>query len=679
MHVAVGAAVCGEALELARHYLGGYALPGGVIELLRHALKRAVAIGDPELTRQHLFDAMTEVTGLPRSVLDDRAGLDTAELRRRFAGRVMGQPEAIECLVDRIAMLKAGLTDPKRPIGVFMFAGQTGTGKTEVARTLAELLFGGADRMIRLDMSELQEPSSLARILGESGNAVEVDALVTRIRKQPFSVVLLDEFEKAHPRVWDLFLQVFDEGRLSDASGALADFRHAIIILTSNIGATQHRSAGLGFATADANFNPDQVVRAISATFRPEFVNRLDRLVVFRPLSRSVMRDILRKELRDVLQRRGFRSREWAVEWEESAIEFLLDKGFTADMGARPVRRAIETYVLAPIAKTIVEHRHPEGDQFLFVRSDGASIRVEFVDPDAPQSAAAPADTRPASLSLTALVQAPSGDEAECQFLLEQVGALAAHVEGKAWGEEKESLLRAMNRTAFWDTQDRHEVLDRIERMDRIEAAAAAARSLAARIEPRKDRGRPLPRQVVCSLAEQLHLVNAALIDLGEKRSSDAYLCVERIAADGRQSTSAEWNVTLSRMYLEWARKRRMRSSVLTDAEDRGFVMAVSGLGAYCILAPEAGLHVLEVPDEKGAFERHTARVRVCPQPVTPERSDEAALQRALHHLNTAGEASTKIVRRYRESPSPLVRDTRTGTRTGRLMQILSGDFDLIG
>ena len=189
--------------------------------------------------------------------------------------------------------------------------------------------------MIRLDMSEFQEPSSVARIVGESGEAREIDSLITRIRKQPFSVVLLDEFEKAHPRVWDLFLQVFDDGRLTDAHGNLADFRYGIIVLTSNLGATQHRAASLGFNPAGGEFSEQQILRVIGDTFRPEFINRLDRVVVFRPLSRMVMREILKKELRNVLQRRGFRNREWAVEWEESALEFLLDKGFTPDMGAQ--------------------------------------------------------------------------------------------------------------------------------------------------------------------------------------------------------------------------------------------------------------------------------------------------------------------------------------------------------
>jgi ATP-dependent Clp protease ATP-binding subunit ClpC len=224
--------------------------PGNVIDLLPHLGRLAARGGQRAMAREDLLVTLSQLTGLPHSVLDEREELDAAGLEAFFAQRVMGQPEAVRCLVDRVAMLKAGLTDPKRPIGVFLFAGPTGTGKTEVAKTLAEHLFGSAERMIRLDMSEFQEPQSLARIVGESGEGADSNALVDRIRKQPFSVVLLDEFEKAHPRVWDVFLQVFDYARLTDAHGNLADFRHSIIILTTNLGAVEHQGGSLGFTLA---------------------------------------------------------------------------------------------------------------------------------------------------------------------------------------------------------------------------------------------------------------------------------------------------------------------------------------------------------------------------------------------------------------------------------------------
>ncbi len=685
--VTVDAGVLREAFTLSRHYLGGTAAPGNLIELLRQA-RALVTRGNAEpraLTREDLLATLAQLTGLPHGVLDERAGLDAPALRTFFSERVMGQPDAVSCLVDRIAMLKAGLTDPLRPIGVFLFAGPTGTGKTEVAKTLAEYLFGSAERMIRLDMSEFQDPASLARILGEGA---DTNALVNRIRKQPFSVVLLDEFEKAHPRVWDLFLQVFDDARLTDAQGNLADFRHSIIILTSNLGGVEHQGGSLGFVSGGAAFSEAQVLRVIAAAFRPEFINRLDRVVVFRPLPRTVMRDILRKELRTVLLRRGFRSREWAVEWEESALEFLLEKGFTRDLGARPLRRAIDQYLLAPLAMTIVEHRFPEGDQFLFVRSDGSGIQVEFVDPDAepqsstPAAAAAPAAPVPQLPALRDLVLGGTGSERERQVLDATLERLEQRLQADAWIAEKNRLLREMNATDFWNSPGRHGVLAEIEQRDSIEAGVETSSSLRRRIAGRAARG-TAPAGLIANLAQQLYLLEQALSDLEQGLGADVFLYVEAVAdEDTEEGPGSAWPERVARMYQQWARKRRMRHALLdqeSPARGKAALLSVSGFGAHGILRREAGLHVLEIPDGEGGFRRRSARVRVAPQPAQPRPPQQSATQAALACLAAEPPAATLIVRRYRELPSPLVRDALAGWRTGRLDQVLDGDFDLMG
>ena len=225
--------------------------------------------------RQELYRECRPLLSTSAAHFWDQQQLDIDSVKQSFRHKVIGQDAAVDCLVERIAMLKAGLTDPDRPVGVFLFAGPTGTGKTEIAKTLAELLFGSPEQMIRLDMSEYQDPDSVWRLLGRNNDKVSTGSLVSRIREEPFSVVLLDEFEKAHQKVWDVFLQVFDDGRLSDTQGEAADFRHAIIILTSNLGATINSEAGVGFTSTKGSFSPDDVMRTENKTFRREFANRL--------------------------------------------------------------------------------------------------------------------------------------------------------------------------------------------------------------------------------------------------------------------------------------------------------------------------------------------------------------------------------------------------------------------
>jgi ATP-dependent Clp protease ATP-binding subunit ClpC len=680
---AASEAVLREAWNLTRQYVAEAAPPGNLFRLVHGALRRrppgALGPDAGPLAADELIAALSAMTGLPATLLDERERLDLAALRSHFEEQVVGQPEAIDCLVERLAMVKAGVTDPRRPLGVFLFVGPTGTGKTELAKALSAFVFGDAARMIRLDMSELAHSDAIGRIVGEPNAGPTHLALVDQVRMQPFSLLLLDEFEKSHPAIWDLFLQVFDDGRLTDRRGRTADFRHAIIIMTSNLGGQIPAGSTVGFTDDSGRFSAASVERAVARAFRKEFLNRIDRVVVFRPLTRDTMREVLKKQLRESFSRRGLRNRQWAVEWDEAALDFLLERGFTVDLGARPLQRAIERYVLAPLAKTIVDHEVPQGDQFLFVHRERDGLSVEFVDPDAPVPVAAgsPLEAR----------EGAAGDETDLAALGARLAALEARVRGTAWRDAQRGELELTGLDAFWTSPDRFAILDRIEYRDRIGHALQSAQSLLSRLRGSGGAGRgrgPAPQ--AARLAQRLLLLETACDDIELGRPHDAFVSVEATSDAGRRPPPEALAFTrrLGEMYRRWAEKRGMRLSELDRAPEGAagyrLVLAVSGLGAHALLAPEDGWHLYEVPAGKGhEFDRWQTRVRVVPQPPEPPHALGIDLaEQARRALAGAPSVTGTIVRHYREQPSPLVRDHVRGYRTGRLDLVEGGDFDRI-
>jgi ATP-dependent Clp protease ATP-binding subunit ClpC len=392
------------AVRLSDRYMRDRRLPDKALDLLDEACARLVIQsnspdqptgedGAPlEVTSQMVTEVLSEWTGIPVSEL-------TANERQRFATmadtlrkRVIGQDHAIEVVADAIKTNRAGLGDPKRPIGVFVFLGPSGVGKTELAKALAEFLFNDEDAMIRLDMSEFHDEHTVARLIGAPPGYKGMEQggqLTEALRRKPYSVVLLDEVEKAAPEVFDIFLQVFDEGRLTDSQGATVDARHAAWIMTSNIG-TGDVGKGLGF-TATPDQLPDYDFH-LKKHFRPEFLNRLDEVVIFRPLTQEALNGILDLQLREMTERLSTQKLTLAL--DESARTLLLREGYDPAYGARPLRRAIQRLLTRPLSTAILEETFCSGDT---IRVVAAGNQLELENMSAATRASTP-DGSPVSV-----------------------------------------------------------------------------------------------------------------------------------------------------------------------------------------------------------------------------------------------------------------------------------------
>jgi len=308
------------------------------------------------------------MSGVPVNKISQKEGQKLLKMKEELNKNIIGQNEAIEKLTKAIQRTRAGLKDPARPIGSFIFLGPTGVGKTEMAKVLARYLFDKEDTLIRIDMSEYMEKFSVSRLVGAPPGYVgyeEGGILTEKVRRKPYSVVLLDEIEKAHPDVFNILLQVLDDGILTDSLGRKIDFRNTIIIMTSNIGARDIRNMGkgIGFSADDAHFDYAQmkstIQDALKKVFNPEFLNRIDDVITFRPLEKAdifKIIDLLSEELFKRIKDIGY-----DFDITKGAKEFLSDKGFDQKYGARPLRRAIQKYVEDPLAEEILGAEHPEG------------------------------------------------------------------------------------------------------------------------------------------------------------------------------------------------------------------------------------------------------------------------------------------------------------------------------
>ena len=349
------------------------------LQAAQEAEKQGFTLLQDKVTAEEIAQVVSRWTGIPVSKMLEGERDKLLQMEAQLHTQVVGQDEAIKVVSDAIRRSRAGLSDPGRPTGSFLFLGPTGVGKTELAKALADFLFDSSDAMVRIDMSEFMEKHSVARLIGAPPGYVgyeEGGYLTEAVRRRPYSVLLLDEVEKAHPDVFNILLQVLDDGRLTDGQGRTVDFRNTVIVMTSNLGSHQIQEM-----SDNSGADPDSpeaytqmkaaVMGVVQAHFRPEFINRLDDIVVFHSLDKAQIRQIAKIQLRGLEKRLGERG--IAIELTDAAYALLADVGFDPVYGARPLKRAIQQQLENPLATKILAGEFGSGHT-IKVDADGGKL-----------------------------------------------------------------------------------------------------------------------------------------------------------------------------------------------------------------------------------------------------------------------------------------------------------------
>ncbi|HMD54526.1 MAG TPA: ATP-dependent Clp protease ATP-binding subunit, partial [Phycisphaerae bacterium] len=341
---------------------------------------------DGVVDEETVAEVVSKMTGVPLTRLEKAEASRLLELEAELHKKVISQDDAIKVVSRSIRRARSGLKDPNRPMGTFLFLGPSGVGKTLLSKAIAEFMFGNEASLIQIDMSEYMEKHNVSRLIGAPPGYVgyeEGGQLTERIRRRPYAVVLLDEIEKAHPDVFNMLLQIMEEGRLTDNVGRQVDFKNIIMVMTSNIGADLIKSGGIqgfGYSKRDSEQTFETMkkalLREVEKFFRPEFINRLDDTIIFRPLSKDDLYQIIDIEIQKVTKRlteRGIK-----LETTQAAHDFLIDKGYNPDFGARPLRRAIEQYLEDPLSESILRGEYKEA-QMVRIDRDGDGLRFTAV------------------------------------------------------------------------------------------------------------------------------------------------------------------------------------------------------------------------------------------------------------------------------------------------------------
>lgn len=684
-----------RAMTLAETYFPSLARPGNAISLLEETIDRvlredvpgpdadSLAIGPFGLPRRispkkaktrnqnegpivirdvQVIRTLSEQTGVPELMLNDEMKLDRETITKAFSEQVLGQKAAVSIMVHLIEMIKADLTDPNKPLATLFFVGPTGVGKTEMARTLAKFLFGSIDHIVRLDMADYQDHDSYRRLVGDAhagASGIGQGQLAAPVRERPFSVVLFDEIEKAHPSVFDLLLPVLDDGRLSDDSGRVTDFRRAIIIMTSNIAADLKEDTHPGFGviqeTAAAAFE-SKVKRKMADHFRPEFLARIDETVVFKPLSFEVMREIIRREVDKALERPGVARRKAVIDLDDSVMGLLMQRGFSKEYGARPLKRLVESLVLRPLARAFLKLKPARLDPVVIrLASVGQRVVADVAESESFEEEQSPTSVTRSSERL-AIVDPITGSKSisledlddRLYNYRERVAELLELIEQRGLVARKESLVKESNTPDLWNKDpDKARAVN--TELNMLRGIIGTPKTLSKRLNSfddlldRASRGGNRQRVMKTAVSRSVELLQA--IEFAEysarcpnrKDRGDALLTLRRL---GEFRHALDLTSRLARMYMTWAERKGFIAKVLLESVDaeRGLeeaIVSIEGSCAYGLLKGEDGLHQFLSKYDGRRREIDFVRVEIIPDSLTVPKFKSDELWRETRKVKT--------------------------------------------